>query len=254
MSGAQTRGTQVSDPRDLAKFAPVDAWVFDLDNTLYPRHINLFGQVDERIKQYVGRLLKLAPEEAHRLQKDYYRRYGTTLRGLMEEHGIAPDDFLEYVHDIDHSPVEPDPRLGAAIAELPGRKFILTNGSRAHAEKVAERLGITRHFEEIFDIVSSALLPKPNPETYDRFLATTGVEPKKAAMFEDLARNLVVPRALGMTTALIVPTGAREVLTEDWELEGRDAPHIDFVTDDLAGFLEDAHRAIAGTKPRAAVV
>jgi putative hydrolase of the HAD superfamily len=232
--------------RDLGKFAPVDAWVFDLDNTLYPRHVNLFSQVDGRIRTYVGRLLDLPPDEAQRVQKDYYQRYGTTLRGLMEEHGIAPDDFLEYVHDIDHSPVEADPRLGTAIENLPGRKFILTNGSRAHAEKVAERLGITRHFEQIFDIVSSELLPKPNRETYDRFLRATGVEPRKAAMFEDLARNLVVPRALGMTTTLLVPAGAREVLTEDWELEGRDAPHIDFVTDDLAAFLEEVRAAIGG--------
>ena len=245
---AATRGTEAGVPRDLARFAPIDAWVFDLDNTLYPRHVNLFSQVDERIRAYVGRLLNLPPDEAHRIQKDYYRRYGTTLRGLMEEHGIQPDDFLEYVHDIDHSPVEADPRLGDAIEQLPGRKFILTNGSRAHAEKVAGRLGITRHFEEIFDIVSSELLPKPNPETYDRFIRATGVEPKRAAMFEDLARNLVVPRALGMTTALIVPSGAREVLTEDWEMEGRDGPHIDFVTDDLAAFLEDVLKAIGVTR------
>ena len=242
---AETRGTQVSDPRDLGKFGPVDAWVFDLDNTLYPRSANLFTQVDQRIRDYVGRLLKLGPEEAQRVQKDYYQRYGTTLRGLMEEHGIKPDDFLEYVHDIDHSPVKADPRLAAAIEKLPGRKFILTNGSRAHAEKVAERLGVTRQFESIFDIVSSELLPKPNRETYDRFLTATGVEPKRAAMFEDLARNLIVPRALGMTTVLIVPTGVRTVVTEDWELEGRDAPHVDFVADDLSAFLEDVLGAIA---------
>ena len=235
--------------RDLARFVAVDAWVFDLDNTLYPRHVNLFSQVDTRIRAYVARLLNLPPEEAQRVQKDYYQRYGTTLRGLMEEHGIAPDDFLEYVHDIDHSPVMADPRLGAAIEALPGRKFIFTNGSRAHAEKVAERLGITRHFEQIFDIVSSELLPKPNRETYDRFISFTGVEPKSAAMFEDLARNLVVPRALGMVTTLLVPTGARAVLTEDWELEGRDAPHIDFVTEDLTAFLEEVSGAIGAQPP-----
>lgn len=227
-------------------FDHVEAWIFDLDNTLYPHHLNLWQQVDGKIRDYIARYLDITHEQAFRLQKDYYQRYGTTLRGLMEEHGIAPDDFLEYVHDIDHSPVEADPRLGTAIENLPGRKFILTNGSRAHAEKVAERLGITRHFEQIFDIVSSELLPKPNRETYDRFLRATGVEPKKAAMFEDLARNLVVPRALGMTTTLLVPAGAREVLTEDWELEGRDAPHIDFVTDDLAAFLEEVRAAIGG--------
>jgi len=231
--------------RDLTLFAPVNAWVFDLDNTLYPRHINLFQQVDARIRAYVGRLLSLPPEEAQRVQKDYYRRYGTTLRGLMEEHGIEPDDFLEYVHDIDHSPVEPNPRLAAAIGALPGRKFILTNGSRAHAEKVAERLGITNHLEDIFDIVRSELLPKPNRETYDRFLAKTGVEAKTAAMFEDLARNLIEPQALGMTTVLVVPSGTREVFSEDWELEGHDAQHIDFLTDDLTGFLEEVLAATA---------
>jgi putative hydrolase of the HAD superfamily len=228
----------VADAPDLTRFAAVDAWVFDLDNTLYPRQTDLFSQVDKRIREYVGRLLHIGPDEAHRVQKDYYQRYGTTLRGLMEEHGIQPDDFLEYVHDIDHSVVAPDPQLASAIARLPGRKFILTNGSRAHAEKVATRLGIPDHFEEIFDIVSSELLPKPNRETYDRFVKATGIEPTRGAMFEDLARNLEVPKALGMATVLVVPHGTRTVLTEDWELEGRDAPHVDFVSDNLAGFLE----------------
>ncbi|HVY21272.1 MAG TPA: pyrimidine 5'-nucleotidase [Bauldia sp.] len=224
---------------DLGRFAGVDAWVFDLDNTLYPRHINLFSQVDARIREYVARLLDLSPAEAQKVQKAYYQRYGTTLRGLMEEHGIRPDDFLEYVHNIDHSPVTADPRLGSAIERLPGRKFILTNGSRAHAEKVAERLGITRHFDDIFDIVRSELLPKPNAVTYERFVAATGISPAKGAMFEDLARNLAVPHRLGMATVLLAPSGTKEVLTEDWEMEGRDAPHVDFVTDDLAHFLED---------------
>lgn len=248
MTDPDPASVEVADRRDLGKFAAVEAWVFDLDNTLYPRHVNLFTQIDRRIHAYVGRLLGLSSDEAQRVQKDYYRRYGTTLRGLMEEHGISPDDFLEYVHDIDHSPIVADPRLGTAIESLPGRKFILTNGSRAHAERVAERLGITRHFEAIFDIVSSELLPKPNPETYDRFIAATGVEPKRAAMFEDLSRNLVVPRALGMTTTLLVPTGIREAVTEDWELEGRDAPHVDFVTDDLAAFLEEVGDAVGITR------
>jgi putative hydrolase of the HAD superfamily len=228
-----------TDPsRDHAAFAGARSWVFDLDNTLYPRHANLYAQVDRRIREYVERLLKLPADEAHRLQKDYYRRYGTTLRGLIVEHGITPDDFLEYVHDIDHSPVEPDPRLAAAIERLPGRKFILTNGSRAHAEKVAERLGVTRHFEDIFDIVSAELMPKPNRETYDRFLAVTRVDPKRSVIFEDLARNLEVPHALGMTTVLVVPSRTREVVLEDWELEGQDAAHVDYLTENLAAFLE----------------
>jgi putative hydrolase of the HAD superfamily len=228
-----------TDPaRGKAAFNAATSWVFDLDNTLYPRHTNLYAQVDTRIRDYVQRLFNLPPDEAHRLQKDYYRRYGTTLRGLIVEHGISPDDFLEYVHDIDHSPVQPDPRLAAAIERLPGRKFIMTNGSRAHAEKVAERLGVTRHFEDIFDIVSAELLPKPNRATYDRFVAATGIDPASSVIFEDLARNLTVPHALGMTTVLVVPAPTREVILEDWEREGQTAAHVDFLTDDLGHFLE----------------
>jgi putative hydrolase of the HAD superfamily len=228
-----------TDPgRDLAPFRAAKNWVFDLDNTLYPRHTNLYAQVDRRIREYVQRLLTLGPDEAEHLRKDYYHRYGTTLRGLMVEHGITPDDFLEYVHDIDHSPIEPNPRLAAAIERLAGRKFILTNGSRAHAEKVAARLGVTGHFEDIFDIVRCELLPKPNRETYDRFVRLTGIEPARTVIFEDLARNLAAPHALGMTTVLVVPTGTHQVLLEDWELEGQDAVHVDFLTDNLTLFLE----------------
>ncbi len=232
-----------------AAFRRATSWVFDLDNTLYPRHTNLYAQVDTRIRDFVQRLLNLPPDEAHRLQKEYYKRYGTTLRGLIVEHGITPDDFLEYVHDIDHSDVKADPRLAAAIAALPGRKFIMTNGSRAHAEKVAERLGIPRHFDDIFDIVSAELLPKPNRETYDKFMRVTGADPKRAVMFEDLARNLTVPHALGMQTVLVVPSGIEEVILEDWEREGQDAAHVDFLTDDLAAFLERVMET-AGSAPR----
>jgi putative hydrolase of the HAD superfamily len=246
MNRVPPESTAIGRSGDFTAFRSVNAWVFDLDNTLYPRHTDLYRQVDARIAQYVERLLQVPPEEASRLQKDYYRRYGTTLRGLMVEHGISPDGFLEYVHDIDHSPVEADPRLAAAIERLPGRKFILTNGSRAHAEKVAERLGVTRHFEEIFDIVRSELMPKPNRKTYEHFLAKTGVDAHAAAMFEDLARNLAQPHALGMLTVLVVPGGTREVFHEDWEFEGRNDNHVDFVTDDLAGFIEKVLTIVSG--------
>ncbi len=222
---------------EIARFRAISTWIFDLDNTLYPRHTNLFAQVDKRISAYVARLLDVDHAAARSLQKDYYRRYGTTLYGLMQEHNIRPDDFLEYVHDIDHSPVEANPVLSRSIRALPGRKFILTNGSRAHAEKVAERLGVTDHFEDIFDIVRADLLPKPARATYDRFVAETGIDAGRAIMFEDLARNLVAPRALGMTTVLVTPSGTRELFVEGWELEGHDETHIDFVTDDLTAFL-----------------
>ncbi len=229
-------------PEDLAVFADVEAWIFDLDNTLYPRHSNLFAQIDGKIRDYVKQVLKVSHEEAHNIQKGYYRRYGTTLAGLMREHEVDPDDFLEFVHDIDHTPVKPDPALGVAIARLPGRKFIFTNGSRVHAEKVAARLGVSDHFEDIFDIAAADLVPKPERETYQRFINRFDVFPQQAAMFEDLSRNLSVPKSIGMRTILIVPQvlgaeAGREVFQQDWEAEGHDAAHVDFVTDDLTVFV-----------------
>jgi putative hydrolase of the HAD superfamily len=219
-------------------FAQVDTWVFDLDNTLYPHHVNLWQQVDERIRDYIARYLKLTREDAFQLQKDYYKRYGTTLRGLMTEHGMTPDQFLDYVHEIDYSPLVPDPALGSAIRKLCGRKLILTNGTRRHVDAVLARLGLEQHFDDVFDIMAAELEPKPSERTYTRFLMAHGVEPTRSAMFEDLARNLAVPHAIGMTTVLVVPHHTREVLREDWELEGRDAAHVDHVTDDLVAFIE----------------
>jgi len=231
-------------PRPAARaFGHVETWVFDLDNTLYPHHINLWEQVDGRIRDYIANFLKVSKEEAFRLQKDYYKRYGTSMRGLMTEHGMKPDDFLDFVHQVDHSPLQPNPALGAAIETLPGRKLILTNGTRRHADAVLARLGLDRHFDDVFDIVAAELEPKPSAPTYDRFLARHGVDARKAAMFEDLARNLAVPHALGMTTVLIVPQNTREVFREAWELEGRDAVHVDHVTDDLVTFLEKTAKA-----------
>jgi putative hydrolase of the HAD superfamily len=236
----------MSQDKQQRSFGHVDTWVFDLDNTLYPHHLNLWQQVDERIRAYVSDFLKVGKDEAFRLQKDYYKRYGTTMRGLMTEHGMKPDDYLEFVHQIDHSPLTPDPALGDALEKLPGRKLILTNGTRKHAEAVMQRLDIHHHFEDVFDIAAANLDPKPLPQVYKRFLSRHKVDPTKSAMFEDLARNLEVPYTLGMTTVLVVPDHTREIVREGWELAGRDAPHVDHVTEDLSGFLE---RILAARKP-----
>jgi putative hydrolase of the HAD superfamily len=223
-------------------FEHVETWIFDLDNTLYPHNVNLWQQVDERIRDYIADFLKVTHEEAFRLQKDYYKRYGTSMRGMMTEHGMRSDDFLDFVHQIDHSPLEPNPALGDAIEKLPGRKVILTNGTRRHADAVLARLGIERHFQDVFDIIAAELEPKPSPQTYDRFLEALKIEAATASMFEDLAQNLAVPHALGMTTVLVVPEHSREVFREEWELEGRDAPHVDHVTDNLTAFLRAISR------------
>jgi putative hydrolase of the HAD superfamily len=222
---------------DPLRFTQVTDWVFDLDNTLYPHHSNLFSQIDVRMTAYVAELLSLSREEARKLQKELYREYGTTLSGLMNRHHIDPDDFLEKVHDIDYSWLKPDPVLGAAIRQLPGRKFIFTNGNRGHAEKTARQLGILDHFDDIFDIIAAGLTPKPARETYDLFLASHGVAGANAVMFEDLARNLAMPKALGMTTVLVVPNNFEPTYSEIWERDADYEDDVDFVTDDLAGFL-----------------
>ncbi len=219
-------------------FAHIDSWVFDLDNTLYPHHVNLWQQVDARIGEFVSSWLNITREEARALQKDYYKQFGTTMRGMMTLHGVRADDYLAYVHKIDHSPLEPNPAMGEAIAQLPGRKLILTNGSVDHVDAVLARLGLSSHFDGVFDIIAAGLEPKPAPQTYQKFLRDHAVDPTTAAMFEDLSRNLVVPHQLGMTTVLVVPDGSKEVVREDWELEGREAAHVDHVTDDLTGFLK----------------
>lgn len=220
-----------------ARFSHVTDWVFDLDNTLYPHHSNLFSQIDVKMTAYVSELLRLPRDEARVVQKKLYLEYGTTLNGLMETHGIDPDDFLQKVHDIDYSWVLPNPELGHAIKALPGRKFIFTNGDRAHAERAARQLGVLDQFDDIFDIVAAGLTPKPDRGTYEKFVDLHKVAGPNAVMFEDLARNLVVPKALGMTTVLIVPNNFEPTFSEIWERDPALDDEVDFVTDDLTGFL-----------------
>lgn len=223
-----------------ADFASVRDWVFDLDNTLYPHHIDLFAQIDKNMTAFVSELLSLDPVEAKKLQKRYYHDHGTTLAGLMMHHGIDPQAFLERAHAIDYSPLQPHPELGEAIRALPGRKFILTNGTVKHAEKAAGALGILDHFEDIFDIVAADYTPKPAGSTYDKFMSLHRIDTAHAAMFEDLPRNLVVPKTLGMRTVLLVPRNLEGIVIESWEKAGEDDTYIDYITDDLTTFLEQA--------------
>ncbi len=218
-------------------FGDVDTWVFDLDNTLYPSEARVWPQVDERITLYVMQHYGLDGQSARALQKYFYHRYGTTLKALMVEEGVDPHEFLDFAHDIDHSTIRLDPGLGDAIEALPGRKLILTNGSRRHAETVADKLGILGHFEDVFDIAAADFVPKPERTTYERFLNLHGVDPHRSALFEDIARNLVVPHDLGMATVLVVPP-VIDPFREAFEQEAVKEPHIDHITDDLAGFLK----------------
>jgi putative hydrolase of the HAD superfamily len=219
-------------------FSHVTDWVFDLDNTLYPRECNLFAQVDVRITDYMMQATGLPFAEARALQKTYYRDHGTSLRGLMLHYQVDPDHFLDTVHDIDYSPVVPHPELAAAIAALPGRKFILTNGDVGHATHVLEKVGGLELFEGIFDVKAMNYRPKPLPEAYEAFFALHGIDAKRAAMFDDLEKNLLVPHERGMQTVQVV--AAEDFIheqVESWELGRNGGPHVHHVTDDLAGFL-----------------
>jgi putative hydrolase of the HAD superfamily len=216
-------------------FRHVKSWIFDLDNTLYRADNGIFAQIEARMTDYVMAFLKLPREAAWARQKDLYRQYGTTLSGLMREHGAAPDDYLHYVHDIDLSDLAPDAALTAAIEKLPGRRFVFTNGCRDHAARILDRLGMAHLFESVWDIRTIDFQPKPAASAYASVVAAGGVACDQAAMFDDIARNLVPARALGMTTVWLKtdsPWGKHGPMMDV-------APSdIDHETDNLTQFLQ----------------
>jgi putative hydrolase of the HAD superfamily len=217
----------------------IETWIFDLDNTLYPASCRLFDQIHALMTRFIAERLDLSPASALALQKTYFREHGTTLRGLMTVDRIDPDDFLAYVHEIDLSCVPPDPVLVAALAALPGRKIVHTNGSVRHAERLLGHLGIAASFCGIVDIAAAGYEPKPGFAGYHELLRRHQVAPSAAIMFEDMAKNLVPAAALGMTTAWIRGQA-------DWAAAGSAGDHIHHVVDDLGSFLW----AAASLRPR----
>jgi len=213
----------------------VQTWIFDLDNTLYEARSDVFPQIERRMGEFVQRLLKLEAAEARAVQKSLYRSHGTTLCGLVKVHGIDPEPFLHYVHDIDLSSLKPQPRLTEGIARLPGRKLVFTNGCRHHAERVLDRLGLAHLFTGIWDIRACGFVPKPDAAAYGMVVTDAGIAPSEAAMFDDIARNLIAPKALGMTTVWLNTDAP-------WTRDGPEIPVesrvvIDHETTDLVQFL-----------------
>lgn len=219
------------DPKDLG-LRETETWIFDLDNTLYPASCRLFDQVDRNITQFIMAELDLEWDEAYRIQKSYFREHGTSMNGLMKLHGIDPEHFLAFVHDIDLAPVEANPAMDRALAALPGRKVIFTNGSVEHAHRVSTKLGVRNHFEEIFDIVASDYRPKPNPAVYRDLTEKHDIRPEGAVMVEDMARNLKPAADMGMTCVWV-----RTDTT--WGQEGSEGEHVHHIVDDLTAWLID---------------
>lgn len=209
-------------PRD--DFAHVTTWVFDLDNTLYPPSARLFDQIEVRMTDWVMRSLNIDRAAADQLRRSYWRDHGTTLAGLMRNHGIDPGPYMTEVHDIDFSVLNPDPDLAERIAALPGRRIIYTNGSAPYAEQVIAARGLAGLFDAIYGVEHADYHPKPDPAAFDTVFGRDGLDPARAAMFEDDPRNLAVPHAMGLKTVHVADTP-------------QPAPHIHHHTDDLAAFL-----------------
>ena len=232
---------------DLSPILARDTWVFDLDNTLYPAECDLFAQIDVRMTDFVAEYLEMERDEARALQKQYYAEHGTTLKGMMAMHGMAPEDFLAHVHEIDLTPLPHLPELCTAINALPGRKLVYTNGSRRHAERVTDWMKLGGSFDGLFGIEDSAYTPKPATSAYDSFCRHHDVDPARAVFFEDLERNLAPAHAMGFATVLVQsakdwshePVEARPAGPED-----ADHPHVDYLTSDLTGFLQDVVTAL----------
>jgi putative hydrolase of the HAD superfamily len=208
-------------------FAHVETWVFDLDNTLYPPEARLFDQIERKMTAWVAAALDVTEAEADRLRHAYWQSHGTTLAGLMEVHGIDPAGYLTDVHDISFDALAPDPALESAIARLPGRRIVYTNGTAGYAERVLDALGLSRLFDALYGVEEAGFQPKPRAEAYAAVFAADGLSPDRAAMFEDDPRNLAVPHGLGMRTVHVAPAP-------------HEAPHIHHHTDDLAAFLASA--------------
>jgi putative hydrolase of the HAD superfamily len=219
--------------REGCPLGSIETWVFDLDNTLYPASSGLFPQVQARMNDYICRLLGVPMDEAKELRARMFREHGTTMHGLMAVHRVDPHEFMAFVHDVDLSCVPTNPALVAALAGLSGRKLVYTNGSVPHAENLLKHLGISHYFHDIFDIVASEFAPKPAMAPLRVFVERFGVRPAGALMVEDMAKNLAPAAEIGMTTAWVKTN-------VDWAAIASDADHINYVIDDLAGFLAAA--------------
>jgi putative hydrolase of the HAD superfamily len=206
------------------RFSHVETWVFDLDNTLYPPEMALFDQINVRMTDWVMRVLGVEQAEADALRHRYWRDHGTTLAGLMRHHGVDPGPYLEEVHEIDFTVLTPDAALAAAIAALPGRRIVYTNGTEPYARRVIAHRGLEGLFDAVYGVEHAGLIPKPEREAFETVFALDGLAPDRAAMFEDDPRNLRVPHAMGMRTVHVAPEAEAEAF-------------IEHHTDDLGGFL-----------------
>ena len=215
----------------MKKFQTIEYWIFDLDNTLYSGKTKVFEQVDKKMSSYISRKLSVSIEEAKKIQKNYFYQYNTTLNGMIKNHQIDANEFLEFVHDIDIDFLQKDLKLSEEIKKLQGKKIIFTNGSRKHAINVTTKIGIEQLFDDIFDIVDSNFIPKPSMEPYKKLVEKHKIDPKSCVFIEDIARNLKPAYEMGMKTVWIEND-------EPWAKKYSDSVFINYKTNNLAEFLK----------------
>ena len=215
-----------------SRFAHVADWIFDLDNCLYPASTRLFDLIDERMGNYIQRLLDCDPLEARRVQKAHFHEHGTTLAGLMAHHGVDPHDFLDDVHAIPLDRIVPDARLTAGLARLPGRKIVFTNGDEPYARRVLDALGISEHFAGLHDIHAAELRHKPDLHGYRLLIERFAIDPRRAVMVEDMVQNLRPAKMLGLTTVWVDNGSERGN-------HGHHPDHVDYTITDVGEWLDE---------------
>ena len=214
----------------MKEFQKIKFWIFDLDNTLYSGKTKVFEQVDKKMSKYISEKLKISIEEAKKIQKNYFHEYNTTLNGMIKNHKIDANEFLEFVHDIDIDFLKKDILLGEELKKLDGKKIIFTNGSKKHALNVTQKIGIDQHFDSIFDIVESEFIPKPAIEPYKKLVKKHKIDPKLCVLVEDIARNLKPAYEMGMKTVWIKNN-------EPWASKFSDSNFVNYRTSNLPEFL-----------------
>ena len=222
----------------MKSFNSIKCWIFDLDNTLYSGKTKVFEQVDKRMSKYISNKLNISVEEAKKVQKNYFYKYNTTLNGMIKNHKIDPDEFLEFVHDINIDFLQKDPALGKEIEKLDGKKIIFTNGSKKHAINVSKQIGIDQLFDDIFDIVEAEFIPKPLLKPYKKLVKKHKIDPKLCVLVEDIARNLKPAYEMGMKTVWIEND-------EPWASKFSDSKFVNYRTNNLSEFLKKINLAKA---------
>jgi len=215
----------------MKAFSSINCWIFDLDNTLYSGDTKVFDQVDKKMSKYISDKLNVSIQEAKKIQKNYFYEYNTTLNGMIKNHKIDPDEFLEFVHDINIDFLQKDPGLAKEIEKLEGKKIIFTNGSRKHAINITKRIGIDQYFDDIFDIVNANFIPKPAMEPYKKLVEKHKIDPKLCVLVEDIARNLKPAYEMGMKTVWIENN-------EPWASKFSDSNFVNYRTNNLSDFLQ----------------